>query len=193
MAVRARKARRLKLEFQQKTGRSTPEPQMEEIARSNDLEIEGAVQPGRLRKPEAGRVLSASEFTEIVKQCVQNSVSFNRGVYGKLSAIYHDGSSFFEVMKSEEVEGEAAIGALLAPIIQFLDDLLKNSGIGKQDIINSLDEKYKLFTEAYIPYKMPGASSRYGQLLCFYAHMTTCLSTGGSSINAWSIRKHVSR
>jgi hypothetical protein len=36
--------------------------------------------------------------------------------------------------------------------------LLKHSGIPRQDIINSLDEKYKLFTEAYVPYKMPGAS-----------------------------------
>jgi hypothetical protein len=146
----------LRTEFQQKSGMDIPEPRMEELSSSNDLPLTGAVLPGRLRKPAAGHTLSSAQLSETILQNIKESADFNLELYRKLSSMFSDGQSFFEIME-EESDLDKAAGRFLAPFIQFLNDLLTKSQIDRADIIKGFDEKYKLFTEVYMPHQALGS------------------------------------
>lgn len=147
----------LRTAFQDKSAMDIPEPRIEELSSSNDLPLTGAVLPGRLRKPPAGHTLSDIQLSETILQNIKESAGFNQELHRKLSSMFSDGQSLFEVMQEQSSLSKDA-GRFLAPVVQFLNDLITKSKISQADISGAgLDKKYKLFTEVYIPHRALGS------------------------------------
>jgi hypothetical protein len=150
-------SRELTERLQKEYNLTIPEPNMLEPREADDIPLRGSTQPGRLLKPAAGRSLPPEKFASELVKNVQNSVQFNAKLYESLSAIYIEGKSLGEVVETEP-ELKYDIGRLLPPVVQFLDNMLRDANISSKDFYHSLDEKYKLFAEVFIPARIADAA-----------------------------------
>lgn len=134
---------------------SVEEPTMADINEADDILLKGGRYPGRLFRPAVNRYLPPNQLSKILKDCVKESIDFENILKKIVNDVYVQGNA----LNLEELEGEYKFdgGRFTPALADMLNSILSDENISEKDLFHSLDEKYKLFTEVYIPQRMHGA------------------------------------
>ncbi len=133
------------------------EPSMADVSESNDIKLKGGRFPSGLFKPGIYQSLSASELSQAIKSNVKESLEFERMLKKIVDIVFTKGGD--ADIKELESELKVDIGRFLPAFADMLTKVVQEDNVAKNDLLNSLDEKYKLYTEAYLPYFYQGAKN----------------------------------
>ncbi len=133
------------------------EPSMADYAETNNDTLAGGRFPGALNRSSANSNLSTVEVSQVVKRNVKNSLDFERMFKRIVDEVFSRGSD----LNREELEADLKvdIGRFMPAFADMLNEILTKDGAASKDLYNSLDEKYKLFAEVYLPYSYREARS----------------------------------
>lgn len=139
-----------------KSSKSGPSLELDESNKVSHL-MEGVI-PGQVSRPLSNN-LSDSEITSYLRDNIKNSISHVTSLKNAFVELISKGGSgkLSDLTKQADIEkDERAAGsfeqALIDELVRAMED---NPDL---EIPDMTDEKYKLFTEAYIPYKYPEAT-----------------------------------
>ncbi|MCB0521057.1 MAG: hypothetical protein H6577_13840 [Lewinellaceae bacterium] len=133
------------------------EPTMAEINEMDNISLIGGRIPGRLIKAPFGKNMEISQLATIMTSDVDESLEFVRTLKSVVSKIYVEGAAASDV-NNVESELKVDAGRFAPALAEFLNQMLKDDEIAKNDLYNSFDEKYKLYTEVTIPRFIQGAT-----------------------------------
>lgn len=131
------------------------EPSMAEPFEGNNIPLEGGRVPGRLILPQSGSFLSTAELTEAMQSVIRESLNFERELRDVMYEVFVKGNA----LDVDHISGELNIdaGRFGPAMADILNRMILKGGIENQDVYKSLDDKYKLYTEVFIPRKLSGA------------------------------------
>jgi len=132
------------------------EPSMVDIFEANDIPLEGGRYPGRLVKPAENRYLLPNQLATYMKNDVNESIQFMKVLKSIVNDIFVKGSAA-DGTEIEGLPGDRGAGRFAPALADMLNKMMKDDQIAKADLFNSLDDKYKLFAEVYIPRMIQGA------------------------------------
>ncbi|MCB9339209.1 MAG: hypothetical protein H6577_13845 [Lewinellaceae bacterium] len=137
-------------------GIEVKEPTMAEPSELDNIALVNSRIPGRLIMPPYGKNLDPSQVSTILSNDVQESLGFVKNLKSIVSKIYDKGDS----PDLNEIEAELNVdaGRYTSALADYLNKILEDKQLDKDDVLNSLDEKYKLYTEVTIPYRLVGAT-----------------------------------
>ena len=128
-------------------GYSDSEPTMELIEGQEESVLDGHI-PGNLLKAQTGQYIPPDQLSMALKNNAENSVNFIQQLKSIISSIITEGN-FGSIEAIEEKLGRD-VGPLKKAVLEMIYKILEdNPKIALPDV---LDEKYKLFTEVFIPY-----------------------------------------
>ena len=133
------------------------EPSMADIFEADDIPLAGGRNPGRLLKPAENRYLPPNRLVEAISANIRESVAFEVAVKTIVNDIFIKGESLQQVYK-EDGEFKIDAGRFTPALADMLNTMVQENSISQTDLFNSLDDKYKLFTEVYIPRMVRGAT-----------------------------------
>lgn len=132
------------------------EPIMEDPNGKLEIALKGGRVPGLIILPQLGSGLSEDQLANALNKTVGESIDFNKKLLKVFEKVLIVGESFDIEKLALDLNVDA--GRLAPALVDVLNQMMKDQNIQKQDLINSLDEKYKLYTEAYIPKTINGAT-----------------------------------
>ncbi len=133
------------------------EPTMADIFEGDDIPLLGGRYPGRLIKPAANRYLTPAQLAAALKNDVKESLDFTKMLKMIVSSVYGVGNGLSAAEIESELKGDA--GRWAPALASMLNKKMEEHTVSSKDLYNSLDVKYKLYTEVYIPKQYQGAQN----------------------------------
>lgn len=118
--------------------------------------LTGGRMPGILKMAKTGSGLSSLKVEESLLKAISESIDFNDKLLKAFRRVIADGESLD--VSQLALELDIAAGRLAPAMVDYLNKMLKDKNINKQDLLDALDEKYKLYTEVHIPKSIRGAN-----------------------------------
>ncbi len=141
------------------------EPNMADVAETNDVWLVGGRNPSRVFRPAAGQYLSPYQLTKTVADDVRVSVGFERTLKKVVDDVFLKGNN----LDVEKLESELKIdaGSFAPALAEWLNQIVLDDKIAQKDLLKALDDKYKLYTEVYLPHRIKGADHPTTQFVLF--------------------------
>ncbi len=133
------------------------EPSMANADEMNDIPLVGGRYPSRLLRPAVDQYLPPVQVTRALVDNARNSIEFERMLHKIVSDVFVKGQD----MDAQEIEAEYNIdaGRFAPALADWLNQMLSDDQIAQKDLFNALDDKYKLYTEVYLPRQIKGAKN----------------------------------
>jgi hypothetical protein len=141
------------------------EPNMAEMSEKNDVWLVGGRNPSRIFRPVEGHYLQSAEILKTVSDDVQASFDFEKTLKKVIADVFLKGNSLEKTKMETELKMDA--GSFAPALAEWLNQIVADDKIAQKDLLNALDDKYKLYTEVYLPKKIKNAQFPTTQYVLF--------------------------
>lgn len=132
-------------------------PEMLDPSDSDDIQLQGGITPGSLRKPSVNNQLSQYNLSQMVQKGVEGSIIFAQDFHETIQK-FVGGASSTEAVGPASDKSEVASGRFTPAFANWLNQIMKDGNISEADLNKSQGEKFRLFTEVFIPRYIKGAT-----------------------------------
>lgn len=136
-------------------------PSVTESEGAAPILLKGGPTVGRVVKPQRGNALSNADIAEAVRKGAKDVYDFTEDFWQKIGRIVDDGVSV------DDISAGTLEPAVAQVIFNLLDESSRTEGWTREDIEKLAKNKYKLYTEVFIPTATPGTSNAPVSMVLF--------------------------